>query len=142
MNISIISSKWDLFETSSGVSVSATTLNGDVVILPKHVSYLGVLKPSVLKVIHKDKNNMSIELDYAIWSGILEVSSSEVKIIIDMLVWIDDLDIDAAEVSKQKALELMEKYRNSKDRVDMDKFIEAENLLLKSIAQIKLWDKR
>jgi hypothetical protein len=34
----------------------------------------------------------------------------------------------------------MDKYKHAKDRVDMEKFIEAEDLLLKSIAQLKLYD--
>jgi hypothetical protein len=34
----------------------------------------------------------------------------------------------------------MDKYKQSKDRVDMEKFIEAEDMLLKSIAQLKLYE--
>jgi F0F1-type ATP synthase epsilon subunit len=58
----------------------------------------------------------------------------------DMLVDIEDLDKDRAERARQEALDLMEKYKNAKDRVDMEKFIEAEDMLLKSIAQLKLYD--
>ena len=57
-----------------------------------------------------------------------------------MLVDIDDVDINKAERARQEALKLMEKYRNSKDKIDMEKFIEAEDMLLKSIAQLKLSD--
>jgi hypothetical protein len=32
----------------------------------------------------------------------------------------------------------MEKYKDSKDKVDMERFIQAEDMLLKSIAQLKL----
>jgi F0F1-type ATP synthase epsilon subunit len=56
----------------------------------------------------------------------------------DMLVDIDDLDLDKAERARQEALKLMEKYRDANDNVDMEKFIEAEDMLLKSIAQLKL----
>jgi len=56
----------------------------------------------------------------------------------DMLVDIDDLDISKAERAREEALKLMEKYRDSKDKMDMEKFIEAEDMLLKSIAQLKL----
>jgi len=34
----------------------------------------------------------------------------------------------------------MEKYRDSNDKMDMEKYIEAEDMLLKSIAQLKLSD--
>jgi hypothetical protein len=52
----------------------------------------------------------------------------------------DDVDKKKAQKARDKALELMEKYKKAKDRVDMAKFIEAEDLLLKSIAQLKLAD--
>lgn len=58
-----------------------------------------------------------------------------------MLVDIDDLDIDKAERARVEALELMEKFKDSKDKMDMEKFIEAEDQLLKSIAQLKLGQK-
>lgn len=60
----------------------------------------------------------------------------------DMLVDIEDLDIHTAERAKKEALDLMEKFKDAKDRVDMEKFIEAEDMLLKSIAQLKLYDLR
>ena len=55
-----------------------------------------------------------------------------------MLVDVDDLDLDQAQRAREEALQLMEKYKDAKDRVDMEKFIEAEDMLLKSIAQLKL----
>jgi F0F1-type ATP synthase epsilon subunit len=58
----------------------------------------------------------------------------------DMLIDVKAVDRDAAEKAKEKALELMQKYKDAKDRVDMEKYIEAEDMLLKSIAQLKLSD--
>jgi len=55
-----------------------------------------------------------------------------------MLVSVDDVDVDAAEKAKKDALEMMEKFKDAKDKVDMDKFIEAEDMLLKSVAKLKL----
>lgn len=34
----------------------------------------------------------------------------------------------------------MERYKNSSDRIDMEKFVQAEDQLLKSLAQLKLWN--
>jgi F0F1-type ATP synthase epsilon subunit len=55
-----------------------------------------------------------------------------------MLVTVDSVDTEAAEKAKIEAEKLMEKYKNSKNKIDMEKFIEAEDMLLKSIAQLKL----
>jgi len=71
---------------------------------------------------------------------VLEVHYSEVKILSDMLIDIEEVDMDQAAAAKERALELMEKYKHAKDRVDMEKFIEAEDMLMKSIAQLKLYD--
>jgi F0F1-type ATP synthase epsilon subunit len=57
-----------------------------------------------------------------------------------MLVSVDNLDIDKAEEAKKEAMELMGKYKDSKDKVDMEKFIAAEDMLLKSLVQLKLGD--
>jgi len=57
-----------------------------------------------------------------------------------MLTDIKDLDVDKVQRAKLKAKELMEKYKNSSDKIDMIKFVEAEDALLKSIAQLKLYD--
>jgi len=68
----------------------------------------------------------------------LEVGHNSSKILIDMLVSSENLDAEKAEKARQEAITLMEKYKNSKDKVDMEKFIEAEDMLFKSIAQLKL----
>ena len=91
-------------------------------------------------IIFKDKNNLDRRDDFAIGAGIVEVRNSKIKIMADMLVDIEDLDADQARRAKDEALKLMEKYKDSKDRIDMEKFIEAEDQLLKSIAQLKLYD--
>jgi len=57
-----------------------------------------------------------------------------------MLITVDDLDIDKAEKAKNKATALIEKYKDAKDKVDMEKFIAAEDMLLKSVAELKLGD--
>ncbi|MDR1945240.1 MAG: hypothetical protein LBQ59_04165 [Candidatus Peribacteria bacterium] len=58
----------------------------------------------------------------------------------DMLVDAGKVDVESAEKARQEAIKLMEKFKDAKDKVDMEKYIEAEDLLLKSIAQLKLYD--
>jgi hypothetical protein len=57
-----------------------------------------------------------------------------------MLISSEDVNADVALNAQKEALELMEKYKDSKNKVDMEKFIQAEDMLLKSIAQLKLSD--
>jgi len=64
----------------------------------------------------------------------VEISNSRVKVMIDMLIDIEDLDVTHLERAKIDAQKRMEALKNSKDKIDMEKFIEAEDALLKSIA--------
>jgi len=138
MKLEILSFNWKLFKSENVVSITAMTKAWEITVLSNHSALITSLKPSVLRVVYMDENNIKQEENFAIGWGILEVANSNVKILIDMLVTVADLNIDLAEEAKKKALEIMERYKNSKDRIDMERFIEAEDMLLKSIAQLKL----
>lgn len=142
MKLEILSFNWKLFKSREVVSVTALTTSWEITVLDKHIPLITRLKPSVLKVIFKDENNITQTENFAIWGWILEVANSSIKILIDILVSANDLDTEMAEKARQKAVETMEIYKNSKDKVDMEKFVEAEDLLLKSLAQLKLWNLR
>lgn len=142
MKLEILSFNGKLFKHRNVSSVTAMTTSGEVTLLNHHIPLITALKPSVLKVKYKDENSMEREENFAIGWGILEVANSSMKVLIDMLVWLDDVDVNMAEKARLSALEAMERYKNSKDKVDMEKFVEAEDMLLKSIAQLKLWNIR
>jgi ATP synthase F1 epsilon subunit len=116
------------------------TQMGEITVLDNHAPLITAIKPSTMYIIYKDENGVDFRDDFAVGSGVVEVSNSEVKVMSDMLVDIEDLDVDNAERAKKEALELMEQFKDAKDRVDMEKFIEAEDMLLRSIAQLKLYD--
>lgn len=140
MKIEILSFEWNLFKSDTVESVNANTKIWAITILNGHTPLVTVLNPSILSIVYINELWEKEEKDFAIWSWVLEVSNSEVKVLIDMLVTVDTLDTEKAEKAKKDAIELMEKYKHSKDKIDMDKFIEAEDLLLKSVTQLKLWD--
>lgn len=140
MKIEILSFTWNLFKSDNVESVTANTKSWQITILNNHAPLLSSLDPSILSIIYIDENWEKKEKDFAVWWWILEVSNSYVKVLIDMLVTVEILNVDNAEKSKKDALELMEKYKDAKDKMDMEKFIEAEDMLLKSIAQLKLGD--
>ncbi len=140
MKLKILSFSGETFNNDRVVSVTLMTWVGEITVLDNHSPLLTHIRPSTMYLVYKDENNIEHRDDFAIWSWVVEVRNSEVKIMADMLVDIEDLDKDRAERARQEALDLMEKYKNAKDRVDMEKFIEAEDMLLKSIAQLKLYD--
>ena len=140
MQLKILSFSGEGFSHDNVVSVTLMTWVGEITVLDNHSPLLTHIKPSTIYIVYKDENNFEHRDDFAIWSWVVEVRNSKVKIMADMLVDIEDLDKDSAERAREEAINIMEKYKDSKDRVDMEKFIEAEDLLQKSIAQLKLYD--
>jgi len=140
MKLKILSFSWESFSSDNVISATMMTAIWEITVLDNHSPLLTSIKPSTMFVIYKDESWNEKRDDFAIWKWVVEVSNSEVKVMADMLIDIDDLDVEAAERARTKAIELMEKYRDAKDKIDMEKFIEAEDMLLKSIAQLKLSD--
>lgn len=143
MNLNIHSFSWEHFSSDKVISVTMMTMIGEITILDKHAPLISAFKPSTMFLVYKDENWVDYRNDFAIWAWVIEVSNSNVKILTDMLIDVEDqkdLDKDVVELAKNEAIALMERYKNSKDIVDMEKFIEAEDALLKSIAQLKLYE--
>ena len=140
MKLNILSFDWKKIEKENVVSITLMTKSGEITVLDNHSPLITSVKPSTMYFIFIDENNIEQRDDIAIWNWVVEISNSNVKVMIDMLVDIEDLDVDHLERAKLEAQELMEKFKDSKDKMDMDKFIEAEDALLKSIAWLKLYD--
>ena len=138
MKLKILSFSGEIFSSDTVVSATIMTTSWEITILDGHTPLLSSIKPSTMYIIYKDESWKSKRDDFAVWSWVVEVSNNSVKIMADMLIDIDDLDVNRAERARQEAITLMEKYRDSKNKVDMGKYIEAEDMLLRSIAQLKL----
>ncbi len=142
MKLKVLSFSGENFSHENVTSVTVMTKSGEITILDRHSPLIASLEPCVLYIIYKDENNMTQREDFAIGTGVIEVNNSSVKVMSDMLIDVEEIDLDKASLAKARALEMMEKYKDAKDRLDMEKFIEAEDMLLKSIAQLKLYDLR
>lgn len=140
MKLEILSFDGKLFKSDAVVSVNTMTNAWEITVLNNHEPLITSLIPWVLKVVYITSDWIQEKKEFAIGRWILEVANNTSKILLDVLVSSEHLNIDEAEKAKKHALEMMEKYKNAKDKVDMEKFIEAEDQLLKSIAQLKLWN--
>lgn len=142
MKLKILSFNGESFSSEKVISVTLMTGLWEITVLDNHMPIISSIKPSTMYVVLKDENGMERRDDFAIGSWVLEVVNSDVKIMSDMLIDVKEVDASKAENARKEALALMERYKDSKDRVDMEKFIDAEDMLLKSIAQLKLYDLR
>jgi len=140
MKLKILSFMGEHFSNDNVISATIMTWVWEITVLDNHAPLLTHIKPGTMYIVHKDENNVEHREDFAIGSWVVEVRKNNVKIMSDMLIDIEDLDVDKAQRAKDEAIELMEKYKDAKDRVDMEKFIEAEDNLHKSIAQLKLYN--
>ena len=140
MKLTILSFDGKKIEKDNVVSITLMTKSWEITVLDKHSPLITSVKPSTMFFVFTDENNIEQRDDVAIWNWVVEVSNSNVKVMIDMLVDIEDLDLEPARRAKADALEIMQQYKDSDDHLDMKKFIEAEDNLLKSIAQLKLYD--
>ncbi len=138
MELKILSFTGESYSSDKVSSITLISGLWEITILDNHSPLITSVKPSTMFITKKDTNGVVSRDDFAIGSGVVEVRNSKVKILSDMLVDMEAVDYDKAEAARKRALELMEKFKNSKDRIEMEKFIEAEDMLLKSIAQIKL----
>ncbi|MBF0913723.1 F0F1 ATP synthase subunit epsilon [Candidatus Gracilibacteria bacterium] len=138
MKLKIFSFSGGSFTSDSVVSVTFMSSVGEMTILENHSPLLTSVVPSNISVIYLNDSKEKVEEDFAIGKGIVEVSDDGTKIMTDMLVDMEQIDVEEAEKARQRAIELMEKYKNSQEKVDMEQYIEAEDLLLRSVAQLKL----
>lgn len=138
MKLKIFSFSWESFTSDSLVSVNFMTSDWEITILENHSSLLTSLKPSNISIVYKNEEWKNVEENFAIWKWIVEVSSNNVKIVTDMFLEMWKINIEEAESARKKALEIMKEYSDGK--VNMEKYIEAEDMLLKSLAQIRLSD--
>lgn len=140
MKLKVLSFSGENFSHENVTSVTLMTKSGEVTILNNHSPMIASIEPCVLYIKYMDENSIEQREDFAVGSWVVEVNNSSVKVMADMLIDVEEVDLDQAKLAKERALELMDKYKHAKDRLDMEKFIEAEDMLLKSIAQLKLYD--
>ena len=140
MKLTILSFDGKKIENDKVFSVTLLTKSWEITILDNHTPLITSVKPSTMYYIYKDENNIAIRDDIAIWNWVVEVSNWRVKIMVDMMIDIEDLPVEDLERAKIEAENLMKKYKENKDKIDMEKFIEAEDQLLKSIAWLKLYE--
>jgi len=133
MKLKILSFSGENFVHDEVTSVTVMTKSGEITLLDKHAPMIASIEPCVLYTKYRDENNMEQREDFAVGSGVVEVNGSSVKVMADMLIDVEEVDLDQAKLAKERALKMMDEFKNSKDRIDMEKFIEAEDMLLKSI---------
>lgn len=103
------------------------TAQGQITILPNHISLLGVLKPGEL-MIKKGKEEIAL----AVSGGMIEVAKNKVVVLADTAEHAHEIDEQRAKEAKDRALKLMkEKNREEVDYTGLAIQMEKELARLK-----------
>ena len=111
--------------------VIVPTVNGEIGILPNHVSLLTQLMPGELLI----KNNGKTHL-FAITGGYLEVNNNQVNILGNYAIRAEDIEVSKAEEAKKRAESRM------KENLSQEDFAQIQGELIKSILQLKVARRR
>ncbi len=107
--------------------VIVPTVNGEIGVLPNHVSLLTQILPGELRVKNSGKTNY-----FAIMGGYLEVNNNKVNVLGDYAIRAEDIEVAKAEQAKAKA----EKMKQEK--VSLEDLATIQGELAKSILQLKV----
>ncbi len=109
--------------------VMAPGTEGEFGILPGHINFLSGIVPGELRFDTGEKKEYM-----AVNSGFAEVSNDRVSILVDSAEKAVDIDIDRAKRAMERAMERLEKDRDTED-ID---FLRAEASLKRAISRIKV----
>jgi F-type H+-transporting ATPase subunit epsilon len=91
---------------------------GEITVMPGHEPLLSLLAPGAI-VIRKHKKDADTALEhYATFGGVLEITSSKVRVLVDEATHGDEINIAEAEKAHAVAVELR---KAAKTKVDLDK---------------------
>ena len=107
--------------------VVVPTVNGEIGILPNHVSLLTQILPGELRVKTGGKTNF-----FAIMGGYVEVNNNQVNVLGDYAVRAEDIELAKAEQAKTKAEKAMQ------EKVSQEDLATLRGELVKSILELKV----
>jgi F-type H+-transporting ATPase subunit epsilon len=97
LTVEVVSPEAILFEGDAEM-VIARTLDGEIAFQPGHVSFLGALEDSSLRILQADGR-----LTFAVHGGFVEVSNDRVTVLSDVAEHSNAIDVARAEAAFQRA---------------------------------------
>ena len=111
--------------------VVAPAVNGQIAILPGHLTLLAALEPGEM-IVRRGDEEEGAAIDLAIGGGFLEVRDDEVIVLVDSAERAEEIDVARAEEARLRALEAMRQYRGTPE------YAAAARALSRSRARLKV----
>lgn len=128
MLFSLISTTKKVLDKTEIESVIIPTIQGEIQILPNHLSVLGVTQPGILRVQY-----IGQEVSYALGAGIYEVDENGVRVIADMVDRGENANADSIAQKKEEAKAYMSQARKE-GLQNSAEYLVAEEEILKQTA--------
>jgi F-type H+-transporting ATPase subunit epsilon len=109
--------------------ITLPTRDGQITILPKHISLVSTIKHGELSI----KNGQE-EILMAVYGGFVEVRKNQVRVMTDIAERIDEIDVEKAEAARQEAQRRLKEKENMSDVA----FTDTVAILEKNLARIKV----
>jgi F-type H+-transporting ATPase subunit epsilon len=109
--------------------ISLPTKDGQITILPKHISLVSTIKHGELII----KNN-GAETLMVVYGGFVEVRKNQVRVMTDIAERVEEIDIEKAEKAREEA----QRRLREKDEMSDVAFADTVAILEKSLARIKV----
>ena len=130
MKLRIITPKKKVLEEEIE-AVTLPSIEGEITILPNHVSLFSLLKEGVVKIKYEKKEDF-----LAIGGGYVETNGEYVNILVSRAYGQDEINQTATEKAIKEAEENLKKAKTIEERM------QAASLLRRSIVDLKLLKKR
>lgn len=126
LHLKIVTPEKDIFDDEVS-EVVAFTENGEIGILPEHISLMTQVLPGEVKITQGNK-----EINMAVGQGLLQVANNNVIITTDMAQKPEEIDEKAAEEAKKRAQAALEQ------KLTDEEIAETTAVLERAIAQLKV----
>jgi F-type H+-transporting ATPase subunit epsilon len=126
MQLKIVTPEKEVFNSEVEM-VTVPSAEGELGILPHHISLMAKLIPGELQIKHGSKTDVM-----ATGAGFLQVADNIVTILTDLAVDAKDIDEKVVEAARERAQKALEQTQSDEE------YAETKIMLEKSLAQLKI----
>jgi F-type H+-transporting ATPase subunit epsilon len=109
--------------------ISLPTKDGQITILPKHISLVSTIKHGELIIKNNEQETLMV-----VYGGFVEVRKNQVRVMTDIAERVEEIDIEKAEEAREEA----QRKLKEKDEMSDVAFADTVAILEKSLARIKV----
>ncbi len=111
INFKIVTPEKVIYENDQIEQVTAPTTTGEITILPNHTPLVTILNPGELIFKQGEETH-----NFAVAGGFLEMKeNNQLVILADNVEHVDQIDIDRAQLAREKAVAQMSEIKNRED---------------------------